>query len=257
MTATMNRTSTTAAGLGALLSEHAVTRTRQYGNLVGGLMAVGLGLVALIIEILAASADPRYVSVCGGAGLITLAVGIWSIWTNRREQDLAIRLFQAGIVYAANGRSTTVRWDEVTQMVMHFIYNRRMRTTTHVYRLQDVSGKKLNLQFNEGQINDLPQLGQAIQREVNGRLLPQMAAAVNSGQKVRFGKFSVDQQGIGYGKKHLPWAETAAVEMQRGVVNVWRHDSRRPWARAQILHIPNVVVLTTLAKQRVSQAAPQ
>lgn len=84
-----------------------------------------------------------------------------------------------------------------------------------------------------------------------------MAAAVSSGQTVRFGKFSINQQGIAYGEKRLPWAETAAVDMQRGVVNVWRRDGRRPWARAEILHIPNVMILTTLAKQLMGRAVAQ
>lgn len=66
MTAIVNRTGTTGAGLGPLLSEHTVTKSRQYGNLVGGLIAVGLGLAALVIGMLAASADPRYITVCGG-----------------------------------------------------------------------------------------------------------------------------------------------------------------------------------------------
>ncbi|MCL4302188.1 MAG: hypothetical protein KJ077_41255 [Anaerolineae bacterium] len=242
-------------GLGLLLSEHRVTRVRAWGNLIGGWVTIILGLVSLAVTNFLVLRNVPALPICGGFSLAVLLGGVWSVWTQQREKSLAVRLYQAGLVYVRGEKTQMVRWAEISQVQLATYYNRKLQMTSHNYKLHTRRGSTLAFNFNDQAMSDLAQLSATLQREVTARLLPEAIAAVQAGQPLVFGRLTVGQAGLSLGRRSLPWPEVASVQLEQGFVVIRRRSQKGEWGRTAVAGVPNIFVFTGLVDFILNQAS--
>jgi hypothetical protein len=240
-------------GLGLLLSEHRVTRVRAWGNLIGGWVAIILGLIGLAVTVFLIWRDVPALPMCGGFSLVVLLGGLWSVWTQQREKSLVVRLYQEGLVYVRDEKTQTVRWAEISQVHLATYYNRKLRMTSYNFKLQTTHGSTLAFNFNDQAINNLAQLSETIQRKVTARLLPEAIAAVQAGQSLTFGRLTVSQAGLGEGRRSLAWPEVASVQLEQGFIVIRQRSQRGDWARIAVAGTPNIFVFTGVVDYLLNQ----
>ena len=238
--------------LGAMLSEYGATKVRSKGNLWSGIVFIIIGLIAIAAGIVAAVTETgsSVVGFCGGVGLLSAAGGAWAVWTHRQEKGMAVRVHQDGLVWQKNGRTTAMRWDDVLELGVIAFYNRQLRTTFYTYTLKDRSDQKMRLNLTPGNLDNAQELAQTIQQEVTRRQLGRAITTFNAGQPVQFGPLTIAQEGIGYGRKSLPWSQFAGASLsQRGHFVVRAKEQKTTWARIEMVKMPNMFTFVALANQ--------
>lgn len=243
--------------LGALVAEHGATQVRHQGNLWSGLAFIFLGLIALGVGVVAAVTETgaAAVSFCSGVGLLSLAGGAWAVWTHRQEQAMAVQAYVDGLVWQKNGRTTTMRWDEVLDLSALALYNKQLRRTFYTYTLKDAAGQTMRLNLTPGHLDQAEQLADLIQQEVTRRQLGRAITALKAGQPVHFGPLTITNEGIENGRKHLPWSQFAgaAISLQGHFV-VRAHQQTLNWTRVDMVKMPNVFTFVVLAQHLSKQA---
>ena len=249
---TIDQTMKPNSSLGALLSEYGATKIRRKGNLWSGIAFILLGLIAVGIGIVAAVTETgsSAVAFCGGVGLLSIAGGAWAIWTHRQDKGMAVQVYRDGLVWTKNGRSTTIRWDEVLDLSVVALYNKQLRSTFYNYTLKDTSGQKMRLNLTPGNLENAEQLAEIIQQEVTRRQLGRAITTFNAGQPVQFGPLTLTQAGIEYGRKTLPWPQFAGAAIsQRGYFVVRAQGQATNWARVDMVKMPNMFTFVALTSQ--------
>ncbi|MCP5097810.1 MAG: hypothetical protein GY943_19865 [Chloroflexi bacterium] len=236
-------------GLGIPLSEHPVSQKRAKGNLISGIIITVGGVIILIVSIILAITETYSAGVCSGAGIITLLLGIWTVWTYQREKNLSISLYQDGLVYVHHNKTDIVRWDVINQVEMSIFYNRKLRSSTYSYKLHMDDGKSVSFNYADGAIENLKQLSDTIQHQTSERLLVKATAEFNAGMPVVFGRLTASKEGLRYGNKMVLWSEVEDVQLRKGIVTVRKQGKHTSWASIPVAQISNIFVLMRLVHQ--------
>lgn len=256
MTTTINQTITMTEQLGALISEHGLSQVSAKGGRWSNIIFIIFGVIALGGALAAAvvGAGATIIGFCAGVGLLALGGGLWSLYAQRREQDLTVRVYQEGLAYRRNGQTTSMRWDEIDDMGVVVIYNQQLRSAFYTYTLKDSSGQKIRLNLTRGKFENAEQLAQTIQQEVTRRQLAQAIADYRQGTPVQFGPLTVTQEGIKHGRKTLPWAQVAEVAIgRRGYFVVRSARQSTNWARVDMTKMSNVFTFIALVNWIIEQ----
>jgi hypothetical protein len=215
-------------GLGILFFYIAATPTPDgsSSNLIGGAL-VGMAFVAMAV-----------------------VADIFAIRTLRRTVDV----FANGLVVTNGAKRDILRWDQaasITQYILRRYTNGIYSGTTHRYTLRMADGR--SILFSDG-IRKLEDLGRLIQAGVSNELLPRALAAVQMGQTIAFGKFSLNRDAIMRGQATLPWSEVSSIDLQRGFISVRKRGQRIAWGTASVGRTPNLYIFLNVA-ERLRKAA--
>ena len=253
----MNESITVNTQLGTLLSEHGASQIRSKGNIWSGVVFVLLGVIALGAGLIAAvtSTGGTVVSFCGGVGLLSILGGGWAIRTHNQEKGMSVQVYADGIVSTKNGRSTTMRWDEVIDLGVIVVYNRQINSSFYTYTLKNLSGKTMRLNLTPGHFENAEQLSQTVQQEITRRQLGRAITTFNAGEPVQFGMLTVTQEGIQNGRKILPWSEFKEIALSRkGYFVIRAHNKSTNWVRIDMIKMSNVFTFMALANQITGQS---
>ncbi|MCA9925905.1 MAG: hypothetical protein KC421_26215 [Anaerolineales bacterium] len=238
--------------LGAPIAEYGATKVRSKGNLWSGVVFMVFGVIGLIAGLIAAVSETgaSVVGFCSGVGLLSFVGGAWAVRIHRQEKDMAVQVYQDGIVSTKNGRSTTMRWDEMQNLDVIVTYNQQIRSSFYNYTLKDTVGQTLRLNLTPGNLENADHLAQTIQHEVTRRQLAQALTRLNAGQPVEFGPLSITQEGIQNGRNHLPWSEFKEAKLTyKGYFRIWAKEGGKSWARIEMQKMPNLFTFLALANQ--------
>ena len=152
-----------------------------------------------------------------------------------------------GFVFLKGSTALPFRWDQVAfvwQRVTRNYTNGVYTGTTFKYTIQRVDSVEVRItqQFRNG-----IQLGTQVQREATNRLTPAALAAVNAGQTLPFGPFSVSRQGLGTPKGLIPWNEVQQVSANRGFVAIQQRGQRKSKTYGMVYKVPNLYVFFNVA----------
>lgn len=249
---------TEVGSLGPIVSEHRVVPSRQKSNLIMGvlLLVAGLGGMGLgISSALKGDTDSLYI--CNGFGLLIALGGAWVLQTYRQEKEMVIVACRDGLAYVRKSGVQIMRWDEVTAVWMSITRHRRSGNTVHTYRLGNEQNNNLTFIYAVGELENIEELGNTVQKEVTSRLFPKWVQKYNAGETLSFGALTVSKQGLGNGKEVLPWSDVAEVQLRNGHIAVRKQDKWLNWSWATVGQIPNIYVFTGLVEQIVGINKPK
>ena len=151
-----------------------------------------------------------------------------------------------GFVFLKGSNALPFRWDQVAFVWQRIVRNYRngiYTGTTFKYTVRRTDGVEIGItqMFRNGS-----QLGTQIQREVTNRLTPAALAAVNAGQSLPFGPFSVSWQGLGTSRGMIPWNMVQQVSANRGMVIIQQRGQRGK-SYGGVDKVPNLYVFFGVA----------
>ncbi len=193
------------------------------------------------------------VLVFGGMAVAAVYYTLY-IWRKRRETQTArYYIFRDGLIVEQPGKREVVPWREVNE-VYQLLQSRSVngipvgtwaRTTIHC-----MDGRKVEI---SNRTQTARQLSTIITRRVAEHKLPQALSALNNGQSLDFGPFSLRIDSLTQkGRENAPlsWREVSKVEVIQGYVFIRQAGKRMgSWARVRASRIPNYALFLTLAER--------
>lgn len=190
----------------------------------------GTNILLLLLALLCAGGVVYYLA------LYPLLYGSWRLYTCTE-----------GFVLLKGNQATPCRWDQIAFVWQRIVayYRYGIRTgTSYKYTIQRADGAQIVLtQMFRG----VSELGLRVQREVTSRQAPQALAAVNAGQTLPFGRFSLSQQGLGTPKGTLPWSDVQQVSASGGWLMVQQRGQRRGTSYGRVNALPNLYVFLSVS----------
>jgi hypothetical protein len=152
-----------------------------------------------------------------------------------------------GFVFLKGSNALPFRWDQVAfvwQRITRHYTNGVYTGTSFKYTVRRADGVEIIIdqKFRNGS-----QLGTQIQRKATSRLTPAALAAVNAGQTLPFGPFSVSRQGLATSKGLIPWNEVQQVSANRGMVVIQQRGQRKGKTYGVVYKVPNLYVFFNVA----------
>jgi hypothetical protein len=161
-----------------------------------------------------------------------------------------------------NAKTDMFRWDEVDAFVRRIVRKETQyghhRSTVHTYEF--TMGKRLVPVVGvttPNQTTGLEGFADLVDPLVTRHQLPKMEERLDRGDRVRFGVFGVQPDGVwretlfGSGKV-LPWPEVAGVDVEDGKVVVLSTTAKRPWYRSPVGDTPNLLAFRRLVMRQTS-----
>ncbi len=153
-----------------------------------------------------------------------------------------------GFVFLKGSQAAACRWDQVAfvwqRIVAYYSYGVRSGTS-YKYTVQRSAGARIVI---TQMFRNVDQLGAQLQREVTNRLAPQALAAVQAGQTLPFGRFSLSPQGLVTSREIIPWSAVQEVKVSSGWLMIQRRGSPRGTSYGRVDTIPNLYVFLRVAE---------
>ncbi|GAA1980047.1 DUF6585 family protein [Kitasatospora viridis] len=257
------------AGLGGHRQSFYPTRRRKWseqktGQKVGTVVAMvfGLGLLGLIIVAL--------IMAVPAVGLVLLAFVLVLVWGNYyKSKRLArvnvgreLRIHEHGVAVVGTGGASMAifRWAEMS-VLQNIVRHTRNGVHTHTTYAYTLSGPGMpTTQVNGGVVgtfHDPVTWGTEIQQQVTNAQLPPALAAVQAGQVLTFGSFTVNAHGLTAGNKGVAWAEVQQIKTERGFLSIKQQGRWLSLTSMPVSRIPNFFVFRTLADHLTESARGQ
>ncbi|MBO0794695.1 MAG: hypothetical protein J2P36_27600 [Ktedonobacteraceae bacterium] len=176
-----------------------------------------------------------------GLVIIGLCVTCVSLYRRRNRRIYA---HEQGLIAVRNRDIEAIRWDEIGSVWYKVIRGtHRSYIDSHLSMLQRRDGS----QFQLGGFPHFQELRDIIEQETTHQLLPEALIAYQQGQQLAFGPFTLDQSGLSYGRKFLPWNELSSLQFSHGSLSIGKQGSFFAWAKVDFGTIPNLRVFQQLA----------
>jgi hypothetical protein len=183
--------------------------------------------------------------------IVSVVLGIPALLTWFSRGKWTVEVYEQGLVRRRGDQSKTILWDNIvavwqyqTRRTSWYFFMPRGWMT--VYTIQTKDGEQFTV---DNKYKNAMKLGQIIQSEVTNRLLPQMARAYQNGETVNFGELSLNQQGLIYEDKQLPWNAVKELKIDRHYIFVDQEGGGlRGWATVQMAGISNVYVFKAMVE---------
>ncbi|MER6299811.1 DUF6585 family protein [Kitasatospora sp. NPDC001539] len=166
--------------------------------------------------------------------------------------------FEYGLVRHDQGAAPlALRWDETTELFRDVTVTRhpqlKRESMSFSYTLIGSNGTKIPIigsydEHAEGADSPARQyalLGRRAEEQVTRALISSARAALDDGQSLTFGKFTISEAGIRGKRGLIPWSE-ATVSTTGGRVTVSRTGKLFSAASEKVADIPNVSLLLTI-----------
>lgn len=177
-------------------------------------------------------------------------------WGNRvLRKYTAAHVHENGCVFGHHEKDTAeaVRWADVARFVQRVTEKRTngsYTSTTYDFDVVHTDGRLFNLVGVETKRNScgLERFAEVVGPLVTEAQLHGFLETLSRGEPVEFGWFTVRPEGIGRGRKLLPWGELEEVNVREGKVGVRRRGKRLAWSRAGVPDVPNVGAFLALTR---------
>lgn len=242
----MTQPETTSLGT---LRERFTPHKRTFSFIIGLILLVG----AVVSAVMYFSADPdvQRRSFALPIAIFCLVFGLPALITWFSRGKWTVEVYEHGLVLRRGAQSKAITWDSIAA-VWQYLTRRTSwyffmpsRWVT-IYIIQTKDGERFT--FDNKYKNAL-QLGQIIQTEVTNRLLPQMASAYRNGETISFGELSLNQQGLIYRDKQLPWNAVKEFRIDRRYIFVDQEGGGlRGWATVHLTGVYNIYALKALVE---------
>ncbi len=251
-----------AQDLGKEVSQYSVSFSHTWGAvafsavlvILAPVIFIGLpmfwnGLGPGMAEVIQETPFLQYLPALLGAVLLLVAfLRAFSAW---REWVIGITLYERGFEYRDRQGARRLCWEDIANFTQHVTrhtyYGFIPMGTTHSFTLSDRSGGMIIL---DERIGHHKELGEQIMLQIANQQLPERLAAIKAGKLIEFGALTVDQSGIRYGNKALPWDEVKEVKIQNGRITVFKQGGMlNKWANLSGEDVPNAYVLLKIAQQ--------
>jgi hypothetical protein len=229
----------------------------------------GYGLFRILLD-RAAAGFLEYLACCA-APLGALFCALWY-----RRLGLRVLVHEHGFVHCTNRSRQVFRWVEIVSLRkraniyrMGPVFAGRRKgaagglavsrdvtlsgathTPSGIWRcaVRTVNGRRVEL---NNSIANVHALIHHIEDRVYPRLFAKCSQAMEEGQTVSFGAFTLSPEGIGCDGKLLCWAEVASVdvEVDGGIVRVTAQGRWLAWAKKKVQDVQNLPVFLRLARE--------
>lgn len=229
---------------------------RIRGVVLSVLLTVGGGIAALYGVLHPKMITDERISLTV-IGAICLLIGLIAIEAMVRLRDLRVTVDANGLTHTQNGRTTSVRWDEIStiwQSITKRYTNGVYIGTTYLYTLQTTDGQKLKF---TNSLKNVEKLGETIQNEVTRRVFPQAINTYNSGGTGSFGNLVVNRMGLTREGETLVWNEIQGVQVQKGYLEIKKQGKWQRWARIPVSSISNLLVFLALVDRIIGINVPK
>ena len=219
-------------------------------GVVGPFLAfvVALGVTGASIWSYTNPSAPTWLRPMWIAGGLFLLVAGGAVITALRGYE--VNIHEKGFAYSTIFETANVYWEEVTAVWEAKRMRERNGPTTHAsYTVLLKNGKKLvidNELFKKAE-----ELGDGIQKQVTRCLMPKYIELLRSGGTAKFGKLSINNQGISNGKEMIPWPQVRDIRINLGYFNINKDGKWLAWSSVMAAHIPNLYVFLGLVDQIV------
>ncbi len=258
MQAETNSPFTSIVGLGALETQHPVTRGSKWTGLIVGVVAL-LGAPACLLlsglifmEVYAEGGLPqvwdKFITVfwpVGGAVVAGL-LGLWLLYTTWRDWTSVAAVFQQGLAFADRSGVQQFRWEDVDHILQRVVKQYRNGVyvgTTYLYTVKTLAGRELKF---DNKFAEIAKLGEALQQKISSALFPRFVNALNTGQRAVFGPLAFDREQVYHGAKALKWSEVQVVRVVKGGISIYKTGAKSPWASAAVDAVPNFFIFYDL-----------
>lgn len=169
------------------------------------------------------------------------------------SRDKRVYVCPSGLLYLHSKKIDAIRWDQVEA-----VWRRVVRRSSfgvkgaaaHLYTIRRNDGAKFKFDDHLGNVEAL---GNTIVSETASLLWSRYIAAYQAGQTVTFGRFSLNQQGMSYGKDLLPWQQIKGLTVSRGFIIIQKAGNpSRSLQTVALYVIPNVNVFMALVDSIVN-----
>lgn len=174
---------------------------------------------------------------------------------SKKQAARRLHIFENGLILAdRTGPVGSVRWASasVLQEIVRRTVNGVHVGTNYTYTVAGPNGSHLKItQFFDG----VKLWGPAIQEGITTAQLPNVLAALEAGETIRFGDLAVSVGGVATAKRGgTAWSEIQAVQVRQGAVYLRKAGKTLAWSNTNVKDIPNfflfMAVVGALTAQR-------
>lgn len=192
----------------------------------------------------------------GGLFLALLAIIIPSLLFYKPEQITCMYHCTEGIIYIHQDQVETWHWDQVEEVRATFqataTRNSGLQIQMVHYAIRLDDGRDINGDWI-GRINDLRF---TLEDRLVRRLQPELARQFNSGQAIKFGQISINEQGISVHDdwRTLAWSELGHIEAKIDgliITKAVTPQKEEAWASVPTTGMPNLCVCIALLRSIV------
>ncbi|WP_329582544.1 hypothetical protein OG500_21280 [Kitasatospora sp. NBC_01250] len=255
------------AGLGGLRRTFRPARPRLWSERTNGervlvvfAVVAAFGVLGTILFMIISAVPLFGLFMTVTAGGLFAASSIRYTLQQRADKGREIRIHDSGVAVVGTGGATVdaYRWESMSVLQDITEYHRggaHMRTT-HVYTFAGPGvGSSRVKGGTVGAFENPGTWGGEIQQQVTAAQLPLALAAVQAGQTLQFGPYTVSAERLTAGSKAVGWSEVQAISTEKGHLTVKRQGRWLNMTATPVRRIPNFFVFRTLADRLVESAA--
>lgn len=160
-------------------------------------------------------------------------------------------VFRDGFIIQRDSTNEALSWAEITTLWRAGYRTSSYRTPTrYSYTLQCADGRKVKLGTMPRRSASLQLFDDMLVREVTNQRLPEALRALNAGQTLEFGPFSLGMGGLTHKQATLSWNEVRRVYVGDGYFSIYKVGKRLPWGGGKrVARIPNFSVFLALVER--------
>ncbi|MDL4772750.1 DUF6585 family protein [Actinomadura xylanilytica] len=217
----------------------------------------GLVLATVVFVLVAAVCLAERRSAPGVAAVLTAAVFAGAAGRSLRRGGLpagrvVVHLFTGGLVVDEPGGTLAYGWDDLASVTVSGVRPAARARTR--WRVTAVAGEDGRVLAFGDELPDVRALGETVAAEVTRRLVPRALEAVEAGETVRFGAFSVDRDGVGKEGERVAWPAVREVLIENGMVTVQPHGGM-PGLAAMAVRTPDAFAFAELCGEITAREA--
>lgn len=196
---------------------------------------------------------PLSLVLIGLPGLIASAYFVVRSFKRLRQTKPILLVYQHGIVDQRKGTAAITYYQDVKNLFLGVVVINGV--LNYLVTLEPQQGQKVKIDEHVANVDRVRTL---IEEQFVGLHLPAAIAAYQEGTAIEFGSLKVTQAGLVAGKRTLPWADFATVDVQRnagfvGVV-IRQKGSQKEWFTAARDTFPNLALFFALVNYLAAQA---
>lgn len=206
----------------------------------------------------ATSADPRSTLIFAAIVLsLCLALLAWVIIYHLQGRSWSVYVFNQGFVFLKGRQPDIFRLAEIRAIRQRIISSRyyssfglvggliSSRRTSYIYTVERADGH--SVMFDD-RIKNVAELGNTLSQQISEFMLPHVLADYNAGNTVTFGRLSVNQQEMSFGRVKLPWSSIEEIKVNNGYMRVRQEGKRLSRLTLPVSVIPNFPVFMALTR---------
>jgi len=192
---------------------------RTHRNDSDGCLLFALAVVCIVVAITMAATANWWGLALEALGV---AAGVWALRRPGRTAAGVIELHEKGLRLRAGKVTTAIPFEDVRSVTSAYKKSLRSGARTERHRVESRDGRHIEFGTSWRLQRDLLA---AIEEQTLPRLRTQALRAFDAGEPVRFGPFTVAEEGIGCdGVPLLPWTDAVRITVEDGMIEVWKAD---------------------------------